>query len=158
MTFKYSQWPQIRFFIDDYIQFGKRMGLYDYISRYLFMLEIREDKEKKRYGQDYDEVCQMCKRLNKGNRFYHPYLDTLDSNLDLHYYNYSLRPQVPTMEINKGFMDFCDSWEKVYRKASERLLGRVIYPAQLSFKKRILNPHTEIGYKYMIKNMEPLFM
>lgn len=128
----------MRFFIDDYIQFGKRMGLYDYISRYLFIIEIKDDTEKKKYGKDYEEVCRMCKRLNKGppvNRFYYPYLYTLDSNLALHYYNnYYNNPltRVHTLEINKGFMDFCDSWEKVYCKASERLLVRVIYHKQVS--------------------------
>ena len=157
MSFTYKNWPQIRYFIDDYIKHGKNMGLYNYISRYLYIMEIPFESERKIFGKDYDDFFKMQERfksIEPGNELF---IIILNTNLEFNYNNYLLTTEVPTMEENKSFEKFCNRWDDIYSKSKKRLLERVFYPMQLSFKQRILNPHTEIGYRYMVTNMDKLF-
>lgn len=155
--FYYKNWPGLRYFIDDYIKYGRMMGLYNYITRYLFLLEISFDEERKEYVELYNDFLEMQNRFKNLKKSGYLFLELLNTNLDFHYNRYMLRTEVPTMEINKSFEDFCNKWELIYLNSITKKLVRVITPKQNNFLEKLYDPRTKIGRQFMIKHMEPLF-
>ena len=132
------------------------MGLYNYISRYLYFIEIPFETMAEKYGKDYEEVCEMQNRLKQIEPKNELFLIILNTNLEFNYHNYILNTEVPNMKINTHFQIFCNKWEDIYKKTKTRLLKK-FFSVQFSFKKKLYNPHTKLGYNFMIKKIDELY-
>ena len=153
MMYMYLHNKSLKYLIDDYIDNCKKTKtLYDYISDYINFKELNplplhtSKNIESRYI--YIRLKEKCDKTKFD-------FDYLNGYLDLMYYEFIFDID-NIMYQSMEFKNWCKTWQKIYNKFRNRRASKAIEPYQIKFLKKLYNPHTVIGKKFMIKKINEL--